>query len=125
MIFVPRTLFCKWIKFKFKKQYLTGTSDHQCFIIYQVHGPEILVVDFLLVKVLFSFVLRVIYVFDGNPEGLTLSVERVDLIIISVVEALLGEVLPVAAHLDLGMLGNLTSLNVEKEMMMGQRSVVE
>ena len=81
--------------------------------------------DFLLVKVLFSFVLRVIYVFDGNPEGLTLSVERVDLIIISVVEALLGEVLPVAAHLDLGMLGNLTSLNVEKEMMMGQRSVVK
>ena len=56
---------------------------------------------------------------DRNSKGLALSVERIDLVLISAVEALVGEVLIIAVHLDCHMIAHFLCLPIPDKAMVG------
>ena len=84
-----------------KEQNLARAAHHQSLVVDQVHRAEVFVADALeqhLIQPTSGRALRVIRGNNGgrNPEGLALSIETVNLVVLRVVEALVREVLVVA-----------------------------
>lgn len=100
MIFEPLFFARELIKLKLKKQYLTGASHDKCLFIDQEHDSQVLVVYPLLIVIFFVIILSIRNFFHWHPKGFTLPIERVDLVVIGIIEAFLREVLAVTVHLD-------------------------
>ena len=88
---------------------MAGAPDDQSLIIYQEHGSEIFVVNFLGVELFLIIVLGVFNDFDWHSVGFSLSIEGVDLILFRIVEAFLREILSVTIHYNFRVLLNFSS----------------
>lgn len=69
----------------FEKHDFAGRSGNKGFVVEEIHLPEIRIGHFLKLSLL--------SVITANNEGLSLSIERVDLVVISVIETLVRKVL--------------------------------
>lgn len=120
----PFTIFCELVNLNLEEKDLTTASDDESLLVDKIHVTKILVIDLLLIVVLFFFILWMILVgfscfnslitdnwtvilyLNWDSERLSLSIERVNLIVILVVVALLREIFLVAFKLNLSVVMN-------------------
>ena len=152
----PLSILGKLINFNLEKQDLAAAPDDKSLLVNQVHVSEILVVDLLLVAIIFIFVLVMLFVWlslrffygnrilddlinhDRDSKWLALSVEWINLIVVTIIVAFLWKVLLIAFELNLFVIMDLLVpeswqpvailvlvLKWVEEVMVGQRGVVE
>lgn len=125
MVQYPLLFACKIIKLYPKEKYLARTPDYKRLLIYQIHCTQILIINILKIVVFFALIFFIFYFCYGDSEGFSLAVESVDLVVIGVVEAFLRKILIITIHFYLGMPCNGASCFIEKEVVMGDRSIME